>query len=141
MLWNSGVEHGGDEGVPEAVRRDALGDPGAFRESFHGPVCGVSVHTLPVHAEEDGPAGAFADAQVQRSAGAWGERDDDVLAAFAHDRQRPVSAVPFHRFNVGAERLADPSPAWTRSPPSSLRSNPSVRDSVSTLGRRTFAAG
>lgn len=40
---------------------------------------------------------------------------------------------------INAWSRADPSPAWTRSPPSSLRSIPRVRDSTSTLGRRGTA--
>ena len=51
--WDAGVEGFGDQGVPEAVRRDPLRDPAALREAISRLVSGVAVHPLSVGSEED----------------------------------------------------------------------------------------
>jgi hypothetical protein len=58
----------GNERMTQAVGRNALFSyPGAFRESFHGSVCGISVHALSVRSEEDRTAGSFVDVPIDRS--------------------------------------------------------------------------
>ena len=71
----AGVERGGDERVPEAVRLGPLRDPGALSESFHGPVGGVAVHPLSVGFVED----RLVDVQVQSPACSSGEGKNDVF--------------------------------------------------------------
>ena len=77
----------------------------------HGGLwAGVALHTLPVRTEEDRPSRPLVDVEIERAPGPRRQRDRDVLASLAHDRHRPVAAVDTHRFDVGAERFADPKP-------------------------------
>jgi len=69
---NPGVEGGGDEGVPQGVRPDRLGDPGAARDTADDPGGAVPVQPLSVRGEEDRPFHAFADGQVNRPRGPRG---------------------------------------------------------------------
>ena len=134
-----GVERGGDERVPERVRGDGLGDPGTARGLADDPSGTVPVQLPTVRGLEHWPAGAFADGQVDRPGGPRRQRDDDDLATFAGDGQRPVPALQSQMLDVGAGGLGDPqpvqrkqgyqrmlsggpSPAATSKAPSSLRS-------------------
>jgi hypothetical protein len=69
-----------------------------------------SIHPSPVDGDEDRPDGSFTDIEVERSGGARGERDRDVLAALAHDPQRPMPTVHVEIGDVGAERFGDAQP-------------------------------
>jgi hypothetical protein len=52
-----GVEGGGDERVPQRVRADLLGDPGAAGDPADYPGGAVPVEPLAVGGEEQRPAG------------------------------------------------------------------------------------
>jgi len=78
--------------IPARRARDPAGNPGGA----------VPVQPLSVWGEEYWPFHAFSDGQVDRSRGAWRERDGDHLAALTGDHQGPVSALDAEGFNVGA---------------------------------------
>ena len=137
---------GGDERVSEGVRGDGFGDPGAARDLADDPSGAVPVQPPPVRGQEHWPADAFADCQVDGSGRARRERDGDYLAALAGDGQCPVPALQAQVLDVGTSCLRDaqpvqreqrdqrvleggPSPAATRSAPSSLRSRATAWDS------------
>ena len=143
---NPGVQGGGDERVPQGVRSDRFGDPGADRDSADDPGGAVPVQSLSVRGEEDRPFHAFANGQVDRPCRAGRERDGDDLAALAGDDKRPVTALDTQVLDVGAGGLGNPQPvegqqgdqgvlggwaqpAATSSAPSSLRSSPTAWDS------------
>ena len=105
-----GVERSGDEAVAQRVRRDVLGDPGRVAQAADHPGGGVAVHPLTVRPDEDRTMRAFADAQVDGSGGAWGERNRHLFAALAQDPQRAVAAFGGELLDVRAERLGDPQP-------------------------------
>jgi hypothetical protein len=88
------------------------------------PVRAVAVHTSALESEED------------RSGRPLHGEVGDVRVECFGDSQ------PVQR-KQRDERTSreSPSPAWTSSAPSSLRSSPRVRDSSWALGRRTFSAG
>jgi hypothetical protein len=90
---NSGVEGGGDECVPQRVRPDRLGDPGAAGHPADDPRGAVPIQPLSVRAEEDRPLHALSDDQVDRPCRAGRERDGDNLAALAGDDKRPMPAL------------------------------------------------
>jgi hypothetical protein len=68
----------------------------------------VPVHPLPVRGEEQRPAGALADGQVDGAGGARGERDRDDLAALAGDDEGPVPALQAQVLDVGTGGLRYP---------------------------------
>ena len=57
--WHPGVEGGGDERVPQRVRADLLGDPGAPGDPADGPGCAVPVQPSPVRGDEQRPFAQF----------------------------------------------------------------------------------
>jgi hypothetical protein len=135
-----GVQRCGDERVPQRVRPDRLGDPGAAGDPADDPPGAVPVQPPAIDGQEDGPVTALADGQVDRPGGARRQRDGDDLAALAGDRQGPVPAFQAQLPDVGAGGLRDPQPvqreqgdqrmlgrrpqpAATSSAPSSLRSS------------------
>ena len=87
------VESGGDEGVPQRVRADVLGDPGAAGHPADDPGGTVPVQPVTVCGNEQRPFGSLAYRQVYRPGGARDERDGDDLAALAGDDQGPVAAM------------------------------------------------
>lgn len=106
----------------------------------------MAIHPLAVGPNENRAVQPFTDAQVDRSGGAGGERDRDLFGAFAQDPQcsmptsvescsisAPNASEIRSPFNASSDANAwsrlDDSPAATRNPPSSLRSNPRVWDS------------
>ena len=103
-----GIERGGNERVPERVRRDGLGDPGAAGDLADDPPGAVPVQPPPVRGQEHRPVGSFADGQVDRAGGARCQRDRDDLSALAGDRQGPVPAFQAQVLDVGAGSLRDP---------------------------------
>ncbi len=100
----------GDERVPQGVRSDLLGQPGASRDAADNPVGSVPVQPLPGWGDEDRPLAAFADGQVDRPGGARGERDDGFLAALSGNGQGLVTAFVAEGFDVGAGGLGHPQP-------------------------------
>ena len=138
---HAGVEGSGDEGVTQGMRADRLGATGPASDPADDPAGPVTVEALAVSGDEDRAAGPFADGQVDGSGGARRERDGDGLAAFrtmvsvrcprstrrasmsapiASETRRPLSASS----EISACSAAGPSPAATRSAPTSLRSRP-----------------
>ena len=107
---DAGVERGGDERVPQGVRPDGLGDPGAAGDPADDPPGAVPVQPPAIRGQEDGSFAALADGQVDRPRGARRERDGDDLAALAGDHQGPVAALDAERFDVGAGGFGDPQP-------------------------------
>jgi hypothetical protein len=147
-FWTSrsgpGIERGGDEGMPERVRRDDLSHPAATRGAPDDPPSAVPVQPPPVRCQEDRAAGTLADGQVDRPCGARRKRDRDHLAALIGTSGRcprsrpkcsmsvPVASEARRPFRASSEISAcsggGPSPAATRVP-SSLRSNAAAWDS------------
>jgi hypothetical protein len=58
------VERRGDERVPQRVRPDALGDPGAAGRAADYPRGTMTVQPPPVRSQEDRPADTLADGQI-----------------------------------------------------------------------------
>jgi hypothetical protein len=56
---NPGIERRSNKCVPERVRADRLGDPGAARHLAGDPPGAMSVQAVPVAGEEDGAVAAF----------------------------------------------------------------------------------
>jgi hypothetical protein len=56
---NPGIERRSNKCVPERVRADRLGDPGAARHLADDPPGAMSVQAVPVAGEEDGAVAAF----------------------------------------------------------------------------------
>jgi hypothetical protein len=75
----------GNERVPQRVRLDGLGDPGASGGLADDPGGAMTVQPPAVRGQEDRPRAPFADGQVNRSRSAWRERDGDDLPALAGD--------------------------------------------------------
>jgi len=69
---HAGVQGGGDERMPEGVRSDGLGDPGAARDLADDPPGAVPVQAAPAFGEEDRAVAAFAGGQAGRPGGARG---------------------------------------------------------------------
>ncbi len=105
-----GVQRGGNERVPERVRRHGLGDPGAARHLADDPSGAVPVQSPPVTGQENVPVRSFADDQVDRPGGARRQRDSNDLAALAGDGQGPVPAFQAQVLDVGAGGLRHPQP-------------------------------
>jgi hypothetical protein len=143
---NPGVEGGGDERVPQGVRPDRLGDPGADGHPPDDPSRAVPVQPLPIGTEEDRPFQALADGQVDRPRGAGCQRNGDDLAALARDNKSPMPALDAQVLDAGACgsetrsplsasseisacSLGELIPEATSSAPSSLRSRPVACDS------------
>ena len=105
-----GIQRGGDDGMPERVRRDGLADPGATRGAADDPPGAVPVQPPPVRGQEHRAAGTLADGQVDRPGGARREQNGDHLAALAGDGQRPVPALQAQMLDAGAGGLGDPQP-------------------------------
>jgi hypothetical protein len=67
--------------MPQRVRADLLGDPGATGHPPDDPGGTVPVQPPPVVSEEQRPFGAVADRQLDRPGGTRGKRDGNDLAA------------------------------------------------------------
>ena len=102
------VQCRGDECVPQRVRPDGLGDPGAAGDLADDPGGAMAVQPAAVRGQEDRPLAAFTDGEVDRPRGAGRERDGDDLAALAGDHQCPVPALDPHGLNIGAGGFGDP---------------------------------
>jgi hypothetical protein len=79
--------------MPQRVRGDELGGPGAAGGPADDPPGGVPVQPPAVSGQEHRSLGAFADDQVECPAGPRCQRDGHHLAAFAGDGQGPVAAL------------------------------------------------
>src|SRR5436190_18446825 len=132
-----GVEGGGDERVPEAVRADPFGDARSARQALDHAVRGVAVHAGALGAQEGRSRRALTDAEVDRPRGARRQWDRDVpplrrifivrcprsksrssmSALRASEIRSPLSASNDAR----AWSRGEPRPAWTKNAPSSLR--------------------
>src|SRR6266536_1982635 len=96
--------------MPQRVRPDGLGDPGAASGLADDPGGPVAVQPTAVRGQEDRSLTAFADGQVDRPRGAGCERDGDDLAALAGDDKRPVPALDAQVLDVGAGGFGDLQP-------------------------------
>jgi hypothetical protein len=105
---DSGSEGGGDECVPQRVRADLLGGPGAAGDPAGDPGGAVPVQPLPVRGDEQRPAGALADSKIDGAGGARGERDRNDLAAFAGDDEGSVPALDAQVLDIGSGGLRYP---------------------------------
>jgi hypothetical protein len=94
--------------VPQGVRADVLGDPGAAGDPADDPRRAVPVQSPPVRGREERSFSALADGQVDGAGSARGERDRNDFAAFAGDDQGPVPALEAQVLDVGADRLRHP---------------------------------
>ena len=103
-----GIERRGDERVPQGVRADVLGDPGAAGHAADDPGGAVPVQPAPVRSDEQRSFGTFTDSQVDGPGGARRERDGDDLAALAGDHQGAVPAFQAQLLDVGAGGLGHP---------------------------------
>ncbi len=106
----AGVEGGGNERVPQRMRPDGLGDPGAVGGPADDPRGAVPVQPPTVRSQEEGSVAALADGQVDRPGGARGERDGDDLAALASDHQGAVPALDAQGLDAGAGGFGDTQP-------------------------------
>jgi hypothetical protein len=70
-----GIQRGGDERVPQRVRPDCLGDPGAAGDPADDPPGAVPVQPAPIGGQEDWPLAALADSQVDSPGGPRREWD------------------------------------------------------------------
>jgi hypothetical protein len=91
--------------VPQCVRADVLGDPGAAGNPADDPGGAVPVQPPPVRGDKERPFGALADRKLERPGGARGKRDGDHLAAL----MRVMTKVrwPRSRFCCPHKRLID----------------------------------
>ena len=108
--WHPGVKRSRDERVPQRVRADVLGDPGAAGGPMNDPGGAVAVQPPAIGGQEQRPAGALAGGQVDCPGGTWCERDGDDFAALAGDNQGAVPAFQAQLVDVSAGGLADPQP-------------------------------
>jgi hypothetical protein len=81
-------------------------EPGALANSVDPPVGGSPVEAVAVTAPQDWALVAFTDGQVDRSRGAWHERDGGGLVALAHDPQRARAALEAKVRDVSGTGLA-----------------------------------
>ena len=138
--------NGGDERVPQGVRADLLADPGAAGDPAHYPGGAMAVEAPAVGGEEQRPAGALADRQVDGAGGARCERDGDdlpplrVITRVRCPRSRPRCSMsapvasetrsPLRASrDISACSAGGPSPAATSRAPTSLRSRAVACDS------------
>ena len=70
----------------------------------------VAVHASAFDAQEDRPRRTFPDVQIECPSGAGCDRNRDVLAALAHDRQRAMSTFDGQVIDVSVQRFGDPQP-------------------------------
>ena len=108
----------------------------------------------PSRRAQDRPLAAFTDGEVDGAGGAWHERDDRGLVAFADDAQGAVSAFEAEVLDVRRAGFADPQAVqpqqhrqrgvvWSkrsavnRNVPSSVRSSPRARSGGPGAGGRT----
>ena len=143
---DAGVEGCGDERVAERVGSDLLGQAGPAGYLADDSPGAVPVEPLAGGGGEDGSFAPFADCQVDCAGGPRRERDDGAPASFrtmakvrwprSVPRASMSAAVasetrsPFRASSeIRACSAGVPSPAATRSAPTSLRSSPVAWDS------------
>ena len=78
---DSGVKCGGDEAVPQRMRRDVLGDAGPAGDAAHDAGGAVAVQALPRARQQERPAETFPRSQVESPTYPRGQRDDGDLGA------------------------------------------------------------
>jgi hypothetical protein len=96
--------------VPQSVRPNGLGDPGAAGDPADDPPGAMAVQPSPIGSQEDESFGTLADGRVDSPGSARRERDRDHLATLAGDHQGPAPPLDAQRFDVGAGSLGDPQP-------------------------------
>ena len=106
---DSGVEHGGDEGVPQHVRVD-LRHPNESGQAElpEASGCGVPVHPAAAPATEQRSVLSAVDGAVNGAGDRRWQRHEDHLAALAANSQHPVAVLLAEVLHVGASRFEDP---------------------------------
>jgi hypothetical protein len=105
---HSGVEHGGDEGVPEHVWvHPRQLDTCLLGEASQPPGGAVPVHPCAARGEQDRSGGPFVNGPFDGAAYGWGKRHEDDLVALAVHAEDPVAVLFAEVFDVAADGLAD----------------------------------
>jgi len=157
---DAGVEHGGDEGVPQHVWvHPWQPDPAVGGEGVQASGGGVPVHPRPASGPQDGTRGSFPVCVVDGPAYRGREGGEDDLAALAGDPQHPVAVFFTEVVDVRAAGFEDPQTQKSehgdegevvgvrREPGGGEHRfelqvvSPRVGDSGGTFGRRTCSAG
>lgn len=89
--WHPDVQGRGGERMPQSMRPDGSGDPGAAVNPADDPICAVPVQPAPVNGAEDRPFAALNNRQINRPRGTWCERNRNDFAALAGNHQCPVA--------------------------------------------------
>lgn len=97
---DAGVEGGGDEPVAQGVWSDLVVDPGRLADATHDPCCGVTVERPASVRSQNRAFVAFADDEIDRPGGPWGEWHDDSLAALAEHREGALTGVVMMAISV-----------------------------------------
>ena len=97
----------GDEGVSQSVRPNWFFDPGTAGHTPHDAPGRVAVEASSIGANEDRPAEAFADGEVDRSRRARGQGDRHYLASLSQHCQGPVATFEPERLDVSADGFGD----------------------------------
>ena len=106
---DTGIEHGGDEGVAQHVRmHPRRRHPSSLRQGTQAPLRGVAIHPGASAAARDRPAAAAVDCAFDGSLDRWWEWGLDDLAALATDLQHAVAVFLAEVFDVRPTRLEDP---------------------------------
>ena len=104
----AGVEGEGDEGVSEAVGRDALGDVGLADDPCHDSGGAAAVHARSRGGDEERARKSVAHDLVDEPRGATGQRDGLFLAALAGHPNRADPAPTSDVLDVDAGHLRHP---------------------------------
>jgi hypothetical protein len=162
-IWTSrtdaGVEHGGDEGVPEHVRvHSSQVHAGRFGEPAQPSGGAVPVHAGGGGGQQDRSAGPVVDGSFQRASDGGWERYEYDFVALAVYPQYAVAVFLAEVFDVAADGLEDAQPQQAEHGDEDAVaavgrrfgggeqrfelqvSQPRVGDSAGTLGRRTHSA-
>lgn len=157
---DTGVEHGGDEGVSQHVGVHARElQAGCIGETSQASRCAVTVHPGTATCQQDRSVLACVDCSLDGSAhGRWQGDEHDLAALSAHS-QHAVPVLLAQVVDVASGGLEDPQPEETehgdqretfglgeslaavRSASNCRWVRPSVGDSAGTLGLRTYSAG
>ena len=103
--WDTGVEGGGNERVPQRVWTDALVNPCSSGDPPYDPGGAVPVESSAGAVTEDRSYGSFTHSEIDRARSSWCKRDGHGLAALAVDDESPVTALEAELFDVRSDRL------------------------------------
>ena len=104
---HAGVEHGGEERVPEHVRvHPGKVDPGLVGQVVQATGRGVPVHPPALPVPQDRPLLTAVDGAFDRTLHGWRQGCQDDLAALATDLEDPVAVLLTQVLDVRAAHLA-----------------------------------